>query len=128
MARSVCSIRGDPIPGPRYFSGFHTSPFPWRENIDAFEMVPGTEAFLASMQLSRHGIIVGPSSGQALCGLISYLSAAKAEGRLGHLADAATGEINCVFACADLPYQYMDLYFKKIPEHEFPASFNEVRT
>jgi hypothetical protein len=78
------------------------------------------------MQLSRHGIISGPSSGQALHGLIAHLKKVKAEGRLGELADSTTGEINCVFACADLPYQYMDLYFKIIPEHEFPATINQV--
>jgi len=123
---SVCSIRGDPIPGPRYLSGFHTSPFPWRENIDVFEDVTSVNAFYASMQLSRHGLISGPSSGQALCGLVAHLQAAKAEGRLGDYVDAATGEVNAVFVCADLPYQYMDLYFKVLPKHAFPPTFNAV--
>ena len=123
---SVCSIRGDPIPGPRYLSGFHTSPFPWPENIDVFEDVTSVNAFNASIQLSRHGLISGPSSGQALCGLVAHLQAAKAEGRLGDYVDAATGEVNAVFVCADLPYQYMDLYFKVLPKHAFPPTFNEV--
>ncbi|KAK1826971.1 cysteine synthase [Podospora conica] len=121
----VCNIQGDPVPGPRHLSGFHTSPFPWRETIDIFENVAAVDAFRASMQLSRHGLISGPSSGQALCGLVAHLQAAKAEGRLGEYADAVTGEVNAVFVCADLPYQYMDLYFKNIPREEFPPTFNE---
>ncbi len=91
-----------------------------------FEDVASVNAFYASMQLSRHGLISGPSSGQALCGLVAHLQAAKAEGRLGDYVDAATGEVNAVFVCADLPYQYMDLYFKVLPSHEFPPTFNEV--
>ncbi|KAK0654922.1 tryptophan synthase beta subunit-like PLP-dependent enzyme [Cercophora newfieldiana] len=121
----VCSIRGDPIPGPRYFSGFETSPFPWQENIDVFQDVCSADAFRASMQLSRHGLICGPSSGQALCGVIAHLQAAKAAGNLAEYADPATNEINAVFVCADLPYQYMDLYFNKIPKEELPPTFNE---
>lgn len=124
---SVFNIQGDPIPGPRHLSGFHTSPFPWRETIDIFENVAAVDAFRMSMQLSRHGLIAGPSSGQALCGLLSHLQTAKGEGRLAEYADVTTGEINAVFICADLPYQYMDLYFKKIPREEFPPTFNEVR-
>lgn len=124
---SVCNIQGDPVPGPRHLSGFHTSPFPWRETIDIFENVAAVDAFRTSMQLSRHGLISGPSSGQALCGLLSHLQTAKGEGRLTEYADVLTGEVNAVFVCADLPYQYMDLYFKKIPREEFPPTFNEVR-
>ncbi|KAK0737726.1 cysteine synthase [Schizothecium vesticola] len=123
----VCNIQGDPIPGPRHLSGFHTSPFPWRETIDIFENVAAVDAFRMSMQLSRHGLISGPSSGQALCGLVSHLRTAKEQGRLAEYADVVTGEVNAVFVCADLPYQYMDLYFKKIPSEEFPPTFNEVR-
>ncbi|KAK4448501.1 cysteine synthase [Podospora aff. communis PSN243] len=121
----VCNVRGDPIPGPRHLAGFETSPFPWRENIDVFETVPSVDAFRASMQLSRYGLICGPSSGQALCGLVAHLQAAKAAGRLAEYADPETNEIHAVFVCADLPYQYMDLYFQKIPKDEFPPTFNE---
>jgi len=79
------------------------------------------------MQLSRHGIIAGPSSGEALKGLIDYLQAAKDDGRLHELADSATGEVFCVFICADLPYQYMDLYYQKLRPDEFPDIENKVR-
>lgn len=80
-----------------------------------------------SMQLSREGIIAGPSSGQALCGLLKYLRRAKEAGKLQELGDEVTGEISCVFVCCDLPYQYMDGYFQKLGDEKFPAINNEVR-
>jgi hypothetical protein len=78
------------------------------------------------MVLSRYGIIAGPSSGEALHGLLAYLQKMKANDHLAELADHTTGEISCVFVCADLPYQYMDLYYAKLGEEEFPAIRNEV--
>ena len=80
------------------------------------------------MQLSREGIIAGPSSGEALHGLLNYLRKAKDAGKLQELADPLTGDISCVFICCDLPYQYMDGYFQKLEENEFPAIRNKVRT
>jgi rhodanese-related sulfurtransferase len=78
------------------------------------------------MMLSRYGIIAGPSSGEALHGLLAYLDKVKVEGRLSELADPSTNEIPCVFVCADLPYQYMDLYYSKLREDEFPPIHNQV--
>ena len=78
------------------------------------------------MQLSRHGIIAGPSSGEALKGLLDYLQVAKDKGWLRQLADPDTNKIFCVFICCDLPYQYMDQYFQKLGEDEFPRIGNMV--
>lgn len=123
----VCNVFGDPTPGPRHLPGFESSPFPWRETIDVFESVKSVDSYRTSMALSRCGIIAGPSSGEALHGLLAYLEREKAAGRLVSHADPATGEVSCVFVCADLPYQYMDLYFSKLPESEFPPILNKVR-
>jgi cysteine synthase len=81
-----------------------------------------------SMQLSREGIIAGPSSGEALHGLLNYLRKLKDAERLQELADLLTGEISCVVICCDLPYQYMDGYCQKLGENEFPPIRNQVRT
>ncbi|KAK3332273.1 tryptophan synthase beta subunit-like PLP-dependent enzyme [Cercophora scortea] len=121
----VCNTFGDPTPGPRHFPGFQTSPFPWKTAIDSFETVSSADAFGTSIQLCRHGIIAGPSSGEALAGLLAHLGASKAQGRLASLGDPSTGEVVCVFICADLPYQYMDLYFSKLGEGAFPPVCNE---
>ncbi|KAF2257526.1 tryptophan synthase beta subunit-like PLP-dependent enzyme [Lojkania enalia] len=121
----VCNVFGDPTPGPRHFPNFESSPFPWKETIDSFENVASANSYRMSMKLSRYGIIAGPSSGEALHGLLSYLSRLKDDGRLSELSDPTTGEIPCVFVCADLPYQYMDMYYKKLGEEEFPPIYNQ---
>ncbi|KAF2841747.1 tryptophan synthase beta subunit-like PLP-dependent enzyme [Patellaria atrata CBS 101060] len=121
----VCNEFGDPTPGPRHFPGFESSQFPWRETIDVFESVASCNAYRSSMNLCRYGIIAGPSSGEALHGILAYLRNVKEEGRLAELANPSTGEISCVFICADLPYQYMDMYFKKLGDEEFPPIYNK---
>jgi cysteine synthase len=72
------------------------------------------------MRLSREGLICGPSSGEALQGLLQYLAAMKSSGKLEALADETTNEISCVFTCCDLPYQYLPSYFDKLGADEFP--------
>jgi rhodanese-related sulfurtransferase len=79
-----------------------------------------------SMHLSREGIIAGPSSGQALKGILDYVGRLKDNGELVQLADPVTGEISCVFTCSDLPYQYLPMYFQKLKPEEFPSIQNEV--
>lgn len=122
----MCNVFGDPTPGPRHFPNFESSPFPWRETIDEFEDVASADSYRTSMKLSRHGIIAGPSSGEALHGLVTYLRRMKDQGRLSELAHPLTGEISCVFICADLPYQYMDTYYSKLDQEEFPSIRNAV--
>ncbi|KAF2271446.1 tryptophan synthase beta subunit-like PLP-dependent enzyme [Westerdykella ornata] len=123
----VCNVFGDPTPGPRHFPNFESSPFPWRQTIDHFESVASVDSYRTSMKLSRYGLIAGPSSGEALHGLLVYLEKTSANNGLDNLRDPATGEIHCVFVCADLPYQYMDMYYRKLPAEEFPPIQNEVR-
>lgn len=123
---SVCNVFGDPTPGPRHFPGFESSEFPWQDTVDTFEAVASVDSYDMSMQLSREGIIAGPSSGQALRGLLKYLQRAKDAGKLQELANPLNGEISCVFICCDLPYQYMDGYFQKLGEEKFPPIYNKV--
>lgn len=119
---------GDPTPGPRHFHGFHTSGFPWQGTVDSRVEVASSDSYRMSMRLSREGLIAGPSSGQALHGLLEYIAELKQAGRLAELRDETTGEISCVFPCSDLPYQYLPAYFQKLGTDEFPAIENEVST
>ena len=123
----VCNVAGDSIPGPRPAALFPKISFPWLKVTDAVEDIGSIDAYRWSMLLSREGLICGPSSGMALKGLIQFLQRAKSEGRLQDLADPDSGEISCVFPCADLPYQYMDTYFKKLGEQDFHPIVNRVR-
>jgi cysteine synthase len=120
-------VHGDPTPGPRNLDGFKSSTFPWRQSIDAFVEVTSRASYRMSMHLSREGLIAGPSSGEALQGLLDYVGDLKASGKLLERVSADTGELACVFTCSDLPYQYLDEYFKKLDESEFPPIYNEVR-
>ncbi|KAL1844009.1 hypothetical protein VTJ49DRAFT_6413 [Mycothermus thermophilus] len=122
----VFNVFGDPTPGPRHYENFNSCGFPWAETVDAFVDVPSVESFRMSMRLSREGIIAGPSSGQALKGLLDYLGRLKEIGDLESLRDSETGEVSCVFTCSDLPYQYLAMYFQKLGEDEFPAIQNEI--
>ncbi|XP_044719801.1 pyridoxal-phosphate dependent enzyme domain-containing protein [Hirsutella rhossiliensis] len=123
----VFNAHGDTTPGPRHLPGMDCAPFAQEifETIDCYEIVKSVDSFRTSMSLCRNGIICGPSSGEALHGLLAYLKKQQAAGRLGDLAEPETGETNCVFICADLPYQYVDLYHAKLPEDEFPKIYNE---
>ncbi|KAK3346081.1 cysteine synthase [Lasiosphaeria hispida] len=112
----VFNVFGDETPGPRNFEGFHTCGFPWGELMDASVDVASVDSYRMSMLLSREGLICGPSSGQALQGILDYIRQLRKAGGLGQLADATTGEVSCVFTLSDLPYQYLPQYFEKLGE------------
>lgn len=61
----------------------------------------------------------------ALQALLNFLQKAKDEGRLAKYADPQ-GQVSCVFPCCDLPYQYMDSYFKKLGPEDFHPITNYV--
>ncbi|KAF4850439.1 Cysteine synthase B [Colletotrichum siamense] len=117
---------GDPTPGPRHFHGFHTSGFPWQGTVDSRIEVSSVDSYRMSMRLSREGLICGPSSGEALHGLLEYISMLKHTNSLGQLRDGQTGEISCVFTCSDLPYQYLPIYHQKLGADEFPPIEDEI--
>ena len=87
--------------------------------------VASYDSYHLSMMLSREGLICGPSSGMALQGLYDYLGARRDEGTLHDLA-GEDGTVSCVFLCCDLPYQYLDEYFHKLEDSQFPPIINQV--
>jgi len=98
--------------------------FNWQKHVDDIQKVETAESYKNSMELSRRGILVGPSSGFALAGLLKYLEQRKNQGSLDELRDK-NGEIVCVFICPDSPMLYLDEYFKYLAEHNFPKIENE---
>jgi len=56
---------------------------------------------------------------------MNYLAKHKADGTLADLA-GPDGQVNCVFICCDLPYQYIDEYFDKIGSDAFHPIQNQV--
>lgn len=121
----VCTAAGDRVPGPRSYALLGPVNFPWKTSVDHVEEVGSYESYNLSLELCRHGLICGPSSGFNLQGLYQFIEKQKAEGTLSSLA-GADGEIHSVFLCCDLPYQYVNEYFDKLDESCFPRIKNEV--
>ncbi|KAJ7724065.1 tryptophan synthase beta subunit-like PLP-dependent enzyme [Mycena maculata] len=124
----VATAPEDRVPGPRSLNVLRDIEFPWKDAHDVVEEVGSFEAYEKSMELSRHGLLVGPSSGLALVGLFNFLAKRKESGTLDELRNA-NGEIPCVFICCDQPFQYIGDYFKKLsPSHFCPVTNAELFT
>jgi hypothetical protein len=67
---SVCTTPGDRVPGPRSHALLAPVEFPWKESVDVMEECGSHDAYRLSMDLSREGLICGPSSGFNLQGNI----------------------------------------------------------
>ncbi|KAF5673427.1 cysteine synthase A [Fusarium heterosporum] len=98
--------------------------FPWKRAVDHIEEVDSHNSFSMSLDLCRNGIVCGPSSGFNLKGLYQLIEKRKLEGNLSELA-GPDGNVNCVFLCCDLPYQYIDEYFDKLGASHFPSITNK---
>ncbi|KAF7518237.1 hypothetical protein G7054_g13531 [Neopestalotiopsis clavispora] len=119
----VCTAAGDRVPGPRSLALLGPVEFPWKSAVDQVEEVGSHDSYYLSLQLCRHGVVSGPSSGFNLKGLYQLIDKRKAAGTLSDLA-GEDGQIHCVSLCCDLPYQYMDEYFDKLGPEHFPTVKN----
>ncbi|KAI5791566.1 tryptophan synthase beta subunit-like PLP-dependent enzyme [Pyronema domesticum] len=120
---AICTAVGDRVPGPRA-RDLLAPTFPWKEHIDTLWDVTSPPSYQQSMNLTRNGLICGPSSGMNLAGLLDFLAFRKAEGTLKDLA-GENGDVHCVFLVCDLPYQYVNEYFDKLGEECFPPIINQ---
>lgn len=121
----VCTAPGDRVPGPRSYALLAPVEFPWRTAVDHIEEVGSHDSYSLSLDLTRNGLVCGPSSGFNLQGLYQFIAKRKTDGSLDELR-GADGEIHCAFLCCDLPYQYISEYFDKLGDSFFPAVTNEV--
>jgi cysteine synthase len=62
------------------------------------------------MELSRHGLLAGPSSGFNLKGLYQFLEETIDRGDLDSLR-GPDGQVYCAFICCDLPFIYISVKF-----------------
>lgn len=95
--------------------------------VDKVEISSSVDSYRLSMQLSREGLVCGPSTGMALKGLFTWLENAKAADELDQYREPDTGDLNCVFVCCDLPQQYMQGYHERLTAKDFRPIQNEVR-
>jgi len=112
------------VPGVRTRGLLQLIGFDWEPHVDNIQKVTTAVAYRNSLQLSRRGIVVGPSAGFALAGLLQYLGERKKSGTLDDLRER-NGEIPCVFICPDSPIPYLDEYFKYLEAADFPTIQNE---
>ncbi|KAF7972147.1 hypothetical protein HWV62_18790 [Athelia sp. TMB] len=117
----VVTGEGGTVPGPRSLRLLEPLEFPWREGIEELQEIQARPSFTAALDLCRHGLLVGPSSGQALIGMMNVLNRKKEDGTLDELRNES-GEIHCAFICADHMFAnttYFKTYMRKMGEAGF---------
>ena len=126
-AVQVVGVRRAPdhyVPGPRTADLLKLIGFDWQPHVDTLQDVTTADAYQKSMALSRSGLVVGPSSGLALVGLLQYLRQRQIDNSLDQIRNSK-GEVNCTFICPDTPFPYFDEYFKYLDDSNFPTIQNE---
>ncbi|KAF4982218.1 hypothetical protein FZEAL_2102 [Fusarium zealandicum] len=121
---AVCTNSGERVPGPREYSLMNEVEFPYLASHDALEEVGAKDSYSLSLDLTRQGIVCGPSSGFTLQGLFQRIEKFKQQGNLSNLA-GPDGEIHCVFMCCDLPFQYLNEYFANLGPEKFSPLRNQ---
>ena len=112
------------VPGPRTELLLRLIGFDWQKHVDTVVEAETVESYQKSMELSRQGLLVGPSSGLSYVGLVKYLMQKKSSNTLDELR-GKEGKIVCVFICCDTPFPYVDEYFKYLDATNFPKIENE---
>jgi len=111
------------VPGVRTEGLLELIGFDWAKQVDHVEKIGTTDSYRMSMQLSRNGIVTGPSGGFALCGLLNHLEKKVQNNSLDELRTQGD-DISCVFICPDGPVPYLDEYFKYLDAEDFPGILN----
>jgi cysteine synthase/rhodanese-related sulfurtransferase len=120
----VVRTPNNPVPGPRTLNLLHEIAFDWKTITDEVFEVGTIDSFRTSMMLCRNGLLVGPSSGFNLCGLLQYIKKQLEDNNLEELKNES-GEINCVFICCDSPMPYLNEYFEYLDDAHFPSILNQ---
>jgi cysteine synthase/rhodanese-related sulfurtransferase len=123
--RTVGVIRepNNPVPGVRTKTLLNEISFDWPSVADDLVPVGTREAYQASLDLCRVGLLIGPSGGFALAGLFQYLSRQHATD-LDQLRNE-DGEVLAVVISPDSPLPYVDEYFRYLGEDSFSKIENE---
>lgn len=114
----------NPVPGPRTENLLRQIAFKWRDVVDSLQSVGTVDSYKYSLELIRHGILAGPSSGFNLKGLIKYFDQLSEDNNLDQIRNI-NGEIIAVFLTCDTPLPYVDEYFKYLNQSNFPEVENK---
>ena len=113
----------NPVPGVRTKTLLNEICFNWSGVADELVPVGTREAYQVSLDLCRAGLLVGPSGGFALAGLLQHLSRLH-DTDLNQLRNE-DGEVWAVVISPDSPLPYVDEYFRYLGEDAFPQIENE---
>ena len=120
----VVRSKNNPVPGTRTKNLLNEIVFDWKNISDDVIEIGTVESYSQSLNLCRHGLLVGPSTGFNLQGLFKSLSIKKENGILDSLRNS-DGIINAVVIACDTPFPYLDEYFYYLDKKEFPTIENE---
>ncbi len=115
----VLRAPNNPVPGVRTRNLLRDIAFPWKDCVDETVEIGTVASFEQSLSLCRQGIVVGPSSGFALAGLLEFIAQQRNAGNLDRYRNAA-GEVVAVFLCPDSPFPYLQEYFDYLHPDLFP--------
>jgi rhodanese-related sulfurtransferase len=112
------------VPGVRTPNLLKEIAFDWRNYVDHIKEIGTKESFESSLALCRAGLMVGPSAGFTLVGLLDFIKDKKKLGQLDKYRNI-DGEIVAVFICPDSPLPYLEEYFEYLDDSYFPKIENE---
>jgi cysteine synthase/rhodanese-related sulfurtransferase len=114
----VVRAPNNPVPGPRTKNLLNDVAFDWNKHCDEMVDIGTIAAYEMSLAMVRKGLLVGPSSGMALAGLLDFIESKK---------DMLNPdkETSCVFICCDSAIPYVDEYFKYLSPDRFPEIKNK---
>ena len=118
----VVRAANNPVPGVRTEGLLGEISFDYGAVLDNLEEVGTVDAFKASLDLCRGGLLVGPSAGFAFAGLLQFLE--KNKDRFDEFRDTE-GEVRAVFIAPDSPLAYLSEYFEFLDESHFPPIEDE---
>lgn len=124
--RTVGVVRNpnNPVPGVRTINLLNQIAFDWKKSTDETVGAGTKESYAKSLMMCRRGLIVGPSSGFALTGLLSFLEKTRKKSGFESFRNKE-GEVIAVFICPDSPLPYLDEYFTSLKGSYFPKIENE---
>lgn len=112
----------NPIPWPRTLHLLNEISFERQAHVDRLQAIGTKQAYEKSLELLRAWLVVGPSAGMALCGLLQELQTLHTNGTLKDYTHWK--DISAVVLCPDSPYLYLDEYFKYCDPSLFPPIHN----
>lgn len=110
-------VPNNQVPGVRTKHGLSEIAFDWQDVLtQAPVMINEHDAYAASLEMIRNGLLVGPSSGFALAAARRLVDELVDGDRAGELRGK-----HVVVICPDSCFAYVDEYFEVLGEAHFPA-------